>query len=107
MKDEIYIKGLKTNIRQAIKMHKQIRMDSGIWVLIRRVLIRGVIDRRVIGRRVIGRRVIGRRVIDRRVLIRGVIDRRVLIRGINDEMILLCLLMLLKFLDHFLCGFSV
>ena len=92
MKDEIYIKGLKTNIRQAIKMHKQIRMDSGIWVLIRRVLIRGVIDRRVIGRRVIGRR----------VLIRGV-----LIRGINDEMILLCLLMLLKFLDHFLSGFSV
>ena len=68
-------------------MHKQIRMDSGIWVLIRRVLIRGVIDRRVIGRRVI--------------------DRRVLIRGINEEMILLCLLMLLKFLDHFLCGFSV
>ena len=78
-------------------MHKQIRMDSGIWVLIRRVLIRGVIDRRVIGRRVIDRRVIGRRVI----------DRRVLIRGINEEMILLCLLMLLKFLDHFLCGFSV
>ena len=73
-------------------MHKQIRMDSGIWVL-----IRGVIDRRVIGRRVIDRRVIGRRVI----------DRRVLIRGINEEMILLCLLMLLKFLDHFLCGFSV
>jgi len=68
-------------------MHKQIRMDSGIWVL-----IRGVIDRRVIGRRVIDRRVIG---------------RRVLIRGINEEMILLCLLMLLKFLDHFLCGFSV
>ena len=83
-------------------MHKQIRMDSGIWVLIRRVLIRGVVDRRVIGRRVIGRSVIGRRVIGRRVLIRGV-----LIRGINDEMILLCLLMLLKFLDHFLCGFSV
>ena len=73
-------------------MHKQIRMDSGIWVLIIRVLIREVIDRRVIGRRVIGRRVI---------------DRRVLIRGINEEMILLCLLMLLKFLDHFLCGFSV
>ena len=90
--EETYIKGLKTKIRQAIKMHKQIRMDSGIWVLIRRVLIRGVIDRRVIGRRVIGRRVIG---------------RRVLIRGINDEMILLCLLMLLKFLDQFLCGFSV
>ena len=85
--EETYIKGLKTKIRQAIKMHKQIRMDSGIWVLIRRVLIRGVIDRRVFGRRVI--------------------DRRVLIRGINDEMILLCLLMLLKFLDQFLCGFSV
>jgi hypothetical protein len=62
-------------------------MDSGIYVLIKRVLIRGVIDRRVIGRMVI--------------------DRRVLIRGMNDEMILLCLLMLLKFLDHFLCGFSL